>query len=117
MTDQVTFDWNGETIDFSAWADDAYGSYDYTTRNRRYTFEFNLVPHYGVVRIFIVAQPSYGSRRADGHSTHRYGLQNGKPYICVRSDLEPCTVPDALSWAIYWAEQTSDYIDNGKTFS
>ena len=113
----MCFDWNGELIRFSDWDDDAYGTYTYTTRNRRHEFEFDLQPVGSEVRVNIISQPSYGSRPDDGHSTHRNGLLVGKPSVCIRTDLLPTTVGDALSWAIYWAENTADYIDIGKSFT
>ncbi len=113
----LTFDWNGESIRFSEWADDQYGEFHYTTRSRRHDFTFNLQKVGREVRIYIAGAPSYGSRPSDGFSTHRYGLPEGRPYICVASNLTPTTVPDALSWAVYWAEQTGRYIDTGARFS
>lgn len=35
----------------------------------------------------------------------------------VSATNPPTTVPQALSWAIYWAEQTAEYIQTGKSFS
>ena len=115
--DNLTFDWNGEPIQFADWPHDAYGSYQYTTRNRRHHFEFDLEPVDGEVRIYITKQPSYRGRRSGGHPTHRKGLEHGKPYVCIDDGLEPDNVPDALSWLIYWAENTGDYIDTGKEFT
>ena len=119
MTDvNVTFNWNGETIDFSAWADDAFGAFEYTTCNRQHRFNFELVPVDNIVRIYITDGPSYGNRPADGHSTHRHFDHNlGLHYICIRHDLQPETVPEALTWAVGWAEGTSEYIRTGRAFS
>ena len=114
--EDVTFDWNGQTIRFSDWADDAYGNFDYTTRDYSCSFTFDLQPIESEVRIYIVEQPSYGRRASDGHTTHRLGLPH-KPYVCVEHRLRPLTVPEALSWAIYWAEKTAAYIRTGSSFS
>lgn len=114
--EDVTFDWNGQTIRFSDWSDDAYGIFQYMTRDYAYNFTFDLQPIESEVRIYIVEQPSYGSRASDGHSTHRMGLPD-KPCVCVDHRLRPVTVPEALSWAIYWAEKTAEYIRTGKKFS
>ena len=113
--DALTFDWNGELIDFSAWEDDAYGHYTYTTRCQRYQFTFELKPVGREVRIYIVEHPSYGWRSEDPHSTHR--RHDGRYYICIEHGLEPTTTPQALSWAVYWAEQTARYIRTGQAFS
>ena len=114
--DDVTFDWNGHTISFAEWADDAYGLFNYTTRDYSCHFTFDLQPVGSEVRIYIIAQPLYGGRQSDGHSTHRLGLPD-LPYVCVDSRLCPQTVPEALSWALYWAEQTAAYISTGRSFS
>ena len=113
----VTFDWNGKTIDFSTWAGDAYGIFDYQTRDGYFDFQFELKPVSNEVRIFILKQPPYGGRPDDGHSTHRYGLEANRPYICITLAAAPTNVPDALSWLVYWAEQTAQYIRTGRTFS
>jgi hypothetical protein len=116
---RVTYDYNGETIDFSQWADDAYGIYYYTSRDGSAEFEFELWWTGYEVRIFILKQPSYQGRPNDGHSTHRLGLASNPPdpYVCIKPDLTPTNVPDALSWAIYWAEETVTYIRTGRAFS
>jgi len=113
----VTFDWNGDTIHFSNWDHHAYGTFHYTTRDRSCDFTFDLQPVGREVRIYIVQQPSYGSQPSDGHSTHRLGIGSGRPYVCIEGGLKPTNVPDALSWAVYWAEQTADYIRTGRAFT
>lgn len=115
--ERTTFDWNGQTIDFQTWPDDAFGEYTYMTRDRSCTFTFHLKPVRGVVRIYIVSQPSYGRRAADGHSTHRIGVNSEHPYVCIADRHQPSNVPDALSWAVYWAEKTAAYIRHGTSFS
>ena len=113
---RLTYDWNGQTIDFSQWADDDYGIYEYTSRDG-YEFMFDLVWDGWRVKIRIVKQPSYESREIDGESTHRLGLDVDDPYVCVKAALSPTNVPDALSWMVYWAEKTSTYIRYGTKFS
>jgi hypothetical protein len=115
--DGLTFDWNGTTIRFSDWADDAYGVYHYQSRCRRYDFTFDLRRVGDEVVIYILKQPGYGHRPDDGHATHRLGLERGRPYVCVKHSLRPRTVPEALSWATYWAEETARYIKTGRSFS
>jgi hypothetical protein len=115
---RITYNWNGTEIPLHEWADDAFGVFDYQTRNYRHTFQFSLEPTGNKVRIYILSCPPYGSRATDGHSTHRYFDQTrGQHYICVRDDLQPETVPEALSWMIYWAEETGAYIETGRAFS
>ena len=114
MTDsEVTYDWNGETIHFNQWDDNALGLYDYMTRDRRHLFQFELRKIGQEVRIYIVNSPSYEGRTGD---THRLNDSRGD-YVCVRSDLKPTNVPDALSWMVYWAEETGKFIDTGNPFS
>jgi len=113
---RVTFNWNGEIIDFSRWPADAFGRYTYTTRDRSASFSFELKPVGGVVRIYILDQPSYRGRPSDGHATHRIDI-GARPFVCIRSDYQPTNVPDALSWAVYWAEETARYIRTGRAFS
>lgn len=112
----VTFDWNGETIRFNEWQKEDYGIYEYTTRDGQYYFVFDLKKVGSEVRIYIKEQPNYGSRDSDGHSTHRLSDDNGQ-YVCVRGDLEPNNVPDALSWLVYWSEETGKYLTSGSAFS
>jgi hypothetical protein len=113
---RITYDWNGHTIDFSAWADDDYGIYEYESRDG-YDFTFDLQPVAGEVRIYILKQPSYRGQSESGHSTHRLGLESAHPYVCVEAYLAPTNVPDALSWMVYWAEETATYIRTGCAFS
>jgi hypothetical protein len=120
MTDtRVTYDYNGETIDFSRWPDDAYGIFNYTSRDGTADFEFDLRWTGAEVRIFILKQPSYQDRCRCGECTHRLGLKDDppEPYVCIKDGLEPTNVPDALSWLVYWSENTVAYIDTGNKFS
>ena len=116
---RVTYDWNGETIDFSAWADDAYGNFYYTSRDGSAEFEFELWWTGSEVRIQIRKQPTYQGRCRCGECTHRLGLGSDPPdpYVCVKGELAPTNVPDALSWTVYWAEETVTYIRTGIKFS
>lgn len=116
--ERITFNWNGTEIPLHDWADDAFGIFDYETTNRRHSFKFSLEPDGHHVRIYILESPPYGLRATDGHSTHRYfDAERSLSYVCVRDDLQPNTVPEALSWMIFWAEQTGRYIDSGRGFS
>ena len=119
--DGVSFDWNGQAIRFDDWADDEYGEFSYQTRDGAFDFFFDLQPVDDQVRIYILDQPSYDGRDNDGESTHRLmehsGDYAGHHYVCVHRGLEPTNVPDALSWLVYWAEKTAEYIRTGKKFS
>ncbi len=112
-----TFDSNGDTIEFERWPKDAYGRYDYTTRDSASQFSFELLPVDSMVRIYILSQPSYGCRASDAHSTHRLTDERGRRYVCIDAHLQPTNVPDALSWLTYWSEQTARYIRTGRSFS
>lgn len=129
MSAETIFHHPDGDIRFSDWADDDFGYYDYTTCDGRYSFRFNLVPA-GIldsyltswppdeVVIFIVEQPDYQGRDNDGHATHRNTYRDGRRYICVGRDFDPPrTVPEALTWALYWSEKTARYIDTGTSFS
>jgi hypothetical protein len=113
----------GAAIGFVAWLASSGKSKSPATRfsymsTQGHHFEFSLVPHTsGEVRVYILAAPSYGCRASDGHSTHRYYDDEHGHYVCIRGDLAPTNIPDAQSWARYWAEQTSIYINTGREFS
>ena len=119
--DGVTFNWNGDVIRFDDWDDDQYGEFSYTTRDGQFEFSFDLQPVDDTVRIYILDQPSYDGRDNDGESTHRLteheGRYAGTLYVCVERGDDPTNVPDALSWLVYWAEKTSEYIRTGRKFS
>lgn len=113
---RLGFDWNGTQIEFDQFRD--YGRYEYTARDRRHHFVFDLQPVGEEVRIYIVEQPPYPRGRAtDTHSTHRIEPDSARPWVCVLDAEKPTNVPDAVSWMIYWAERTADYIRTGRAFS
>ena len=111
--EKVTFDWNGSTINFDDWSNQPPGIYEYTTVDRRHYFKFNLVKKGSEIRIYIVEQPSYGSRNSGGHPTHRLEDSKGD-YICIQSSSTPTNIPHALTWLVHWSERTGRYIDTGK---
>jgi hypothetical protein len=113
---EVTYNWNGEVVRFNDWRDEAFGEYEYLTRDQRHFFRFDLQLVSGYIRIYIREQPSYCGRPTEPHDTHRY-CENEVYYVCVDDNLQPDNVPDALSWAVYWAEETGQYIDTGRAFS
>jgi len=118
MPNNLVFDWNGQDIRFDDWADNAFGRFDYTSRDLNFDFSFDIKEVGDEVRIYIVSQPSYGARSQDLHTTHRiWDRDRHMHYVCVDQDLEPGNVPDALSWMIYWAENTAEYIRSGRRFS
>jgi hypothetical protein len=118
--DGIAFNWNGQLIRFDDWDDEAYGQFDYQTRDGSYLFSLDLQPVSGSdeVRIYILEQPGYEGRDIDGHSTHRLlEHDTGRLYVCVDDKDPPTNVPDALSWLVYWAEKTGEYITTGRKFS
>jgi hypothetical protein len=113
----IPTDWKRNVINFDRWRDNAFGTYEFTARNYRHFFRFDVQPLGSAIRIFIVEQPAYVPRPADYGNTHRAHDANGRIYIDIPSGREPQTVPEALAWAVYWAEMTSDYITKGKLIS
>ena len=85
----------------------------YRTRNGRSDYGFNITRLAdGYYRVYIVSQPSYGSRSTDAHSTHR--LNDGRFYICWDSAIR--TEEQARQIAAMWADKTEDYILHGTRF-
>ena len=117
--DHITFEWNGDIVDFSRWPADAYGHFEYTTRNLRSYFVFDIQPVDATteVRIYIDQQPDYDGRDGPGVDLHRNTDDAGRHYVCVKADLQPTNVPHALSWAVYFAEKTDHFIATGDAFS
>jgi hypothetical protein len=81
---------------------------------RIYSFHFRLVEQTdGEVRIYILSQPPYPSGRSDdGHSTHRYGLGERRPFVCY--DPRPLSALDAKAIAGAWARHTVFYQKTGR---
>ncbi len=132
MHERMLFEHPQGDIYFDNWADDDYGEFQYTTRDGRHDFVFELVPedeldHDGEwfiddeVVILIIEQPKYGGRHTGLHETHRLSSKTTATEhygVCVGREFDPPTsVPEALSWTTYWAEQTGNYIDTGAEFS
>lgn len=76
-----------------------------------YAFRFAWIPGPETWRIYIVRQPSYGSRSSDAHSTHRLGLPT-QPYVCWAGALP--TFSAARAVAALWADSTQRYIATGQ---
>lgn len=55
---EVSYNWNGQDIRFNQWAPNAYGVYEYTSRNRRHYFRVDIQPAGGALRLYILDQPS-----------------------------------------------------------
>jgi len=106
--------WRLDLLDFATRHIDAFGIYEFTPRNHRHFFRFDIQPVGAVSRVFIVSQPDYGPRAADLLTTHRAKNPDGRIYVDIHPDQEPWEVPEALAWALLWAEQTSVYIDSGR---
>jgi hypothetical protein len=75
-----------------------------------FIFRFAWIPRQKTWRVYIEQQPSYGSRPAGAHASHRLGLPN-RPYVCWTKPLP--TYDDARSVAALWADATQLYIAGG----
>jgi len=114
MTDSpMPQSWKRNVINFDSWNDDAFGIFEFTPRNYRHFFRFDIQPVGAEIRIFIVSQPGYGTRVRDFNVTHRARNADGRIYVDIHPDQAPKTVPEALAWAVFWAEKTSKYIETG----
>jgi hypothetical protein len=67
----------------------------------------------GNIRIYIVSQPSYGSREADPHITHRIRDGNRNYINWVRNLY---TMEEAKQVAAGWARRTERFITTGQPF-
>lgn len=86
----------------------------YRTRNGRTDYGFRIVRVAdGAYRVYIVEQPSYGSRDTSSHATHRLRDEHGD-YVCWTSRLE--TREQARQVAALWADSTEEYILHGRSF-
>ncbi len=87
----------------------------YRTEDGQDYFKFDVVrlPD-DTLRAYIDAQPSYGSRPADGHSTHRYTDQTSeRNYICFEP-VHPLYTEEQIKRVMkQWAEGTQNYIRTG----
>lgn len=80
------------------------------SRGVDFTFRFAWIPHETTWRVYIEQQPSYGSRNAGAHASHRLGLPHS-PYVCWTNPLR--TYAEARSVAALWADATQQYIATG----
>jgi hypothetical protein len=76
-----------------------------------FTFRFVWLPSTDTWRVYVERQPSYESRNAGAHATHRLGLPD-RPYICWTDRLT--SYEDALAVAALWADATQRYIAFGR---
>jgi len=86
----------------------------YRTRDGLADYRFSIERQTnGAYRVFILAQPSYGSKSTAAHATHRLSA-GGRHYVCwnrpLRSEGEAKTV------AALWADATQQYIKSGRRF-
>lgn len=75
-----------------------------------YGFEFKRLAD-GTWRVYIVSQPSYGTRPAGQHRAH-WLSENGRRYVCWTGTLH--TLEEAKTVAAEWADRTQRYIATGK---
>jgi hypothetical protein len=110
----VRHSWKRNVINFDRWSDEAFGVYELTPRNYRHFFRFDIQPVGSEIRVFVLTQPDYGSSPDSFHVTRRCRDVSGRIYVDIDPARAPQTVPEALAWAVHWAEQTSEYIDRGR---
>ncbi len=75
-----------------------------------FTFRFVWLAQEQGWRVYIDHQPSYRSRNAGAHASHRLGLPH-RPYVCWTNPLR--TYAEARSVAALWADATQQYIATG----
>lgn len=78
----------------------------------RYRFQYRYVNNGW--RAYILAQPHYGNRPSDGHSTHRM-RDDGGIFICWTHPIP--TLEGCQNVAKLWAQYTDNYIALGTPFS
>lgn len=78
-----------------------------------YSFSIEQRPG-GRYRSYVVAQPGYGSRATDAHSTHRHWDASGRRYVCWSRPIT--SEQDALRVSAAWADATQEYIKSGQRF-
>jgi hypothetical protein len=86
----------------------------YRTRDGEAFYSFSIEERSGGgYRSYIVAQPDYGNRATDAHSTHRH-WDGGRPYVCWSKPIT--SEQDALRVCAAWADATQQYIKTGQKF-
>ena len=87
---------------------------NYRTRNGRSDYRFRIARTSDRgYRVYILNQPSYGSRGTGDHATHRLSDPHGR-YVCWTGRLN--TREEARQVAATWADKTEDYILKGLRF-
>jgi len=77
-------------------------------------YYFSIEKVGGEWRIYILDQPSYGSRSSSAHATHRLSDGSGRKYVCWTGSLY--SEADAWQIAALWADKTQNYIRSGSGF-
>lgn len=86
----------------------------YRTNDGSTDYAFRFEQHGGSYRVYLVDTPSYGTRDADAHSTHRLTDERGRKYICWAGPI--ASEEQARQVASLWAEKTQQYIKTGARF-
>jgi hypothetical protein len=87
----------------------------YRTRDGLCYYSFSIEEQSGgKLRSYIAAQPGYGNRATDAHSTHRQRDMSGRAYVCWSKPIT--SEQDALRVSAAWADATQEYIKNGQRF-
>jgi hypothetical protein len=96
----VPFNWNGTLLRFDAWPDNAYGVYDYTTRNRRHRIDYLLRPAVSYVEIILLKI----DRTAPVPCLPGTRIAGNELILAPGQRVRPETVPQALLLLVIWAE-------------
>lgn len=87
----------------------------YRTNDGRGYFKFRFVEENGGTwRADIQAQPPYGSRASDLHSSHRLPSSGARTGHKICYAHRPGSMRDAQKWAETWAEATWTWINEGR---
>ena len=90
------------------WTSSGYKQRYYTPWGYKYTFTYQWTGDSWLIRID--KHPSYGHRRKDGDSTHRW-TRHSEHYVCWTQSLRSFAQAEAV--AHLWARSTDTYIATG----
>lgn len=94
------FEWNGEIINFSSWADDAFGAYDYTTRDRLLRVLYQIFPSGNEAAIGLIDVVGWPADQP----LPAVKLSKSRLLLIPPAGIAPRNVPEALMLVVMWAE-------------